>query len=196
MRVQWFLRFAGGWVCALALLPAWAAAPSAEVVATAKAVLQTRDSGGAPFAIVDKLNAQLAVYDGRGRLVGVTAALLGLMPGDEAFAGAAAKLAQGRLPLVERTTPAGRYVSTPGSNLTGERVVWIDYASALAIHRLRPAPPQERRAERLASPTPDDNRITLGCVVVDPAFFDSVVLPLLGRAPGLVYVLRDELPEP
>lgn len=179
-----------------ALMPAEAAAPSEDILSTARAALELRDNGGTPFAVVDKSNAQLAIYDGRGRLVGVTAALLGLMPGERVFADAASKVAQGRLPPSERTTPAGRYASTPGLNLDGERVVWIDYANALAIHRLRPAPAQERRPERLASPSPDDNRITLGCVVVDPAFFDSVVLPLLGRSPGVVYVLRDELPEP
>ena len=138
----------------------------------------------------------MAVSDARGRLIGVTAALLGLMPGDQVSADAARKLTQGLLPPVERTTPGGRYASQPGTNLTGERVVWVDYANALAIHRLRPAPAHERRAERLASPTPADNRITLGCVVVDPAFFDAVVLPALGLGPGVVYVLRDEMPEP
>lgn len=177
-------------------MPAWASAPSADVEAKARSVLHTRDNAGNAFAVVDKRNAQLAVYDTRGRLVGVTAALLGLMPGEREFPGAAIKAAQGRLPPSERTTPAGRYASTPGLNLNGERVVWIDYDNALAIHRLRPAPAEERRPERLASPSPDDNRITHGCVVVDPAFFDNVVLPLLGRSPAAVYVLLDELPEP
>jgi YD repeat-containing protein len=191
-----------GWVlgCVVAV-PAWAAPPptppSADIVAVARTTLRTRDNAGMPVAVVDKRQAQLAVYDARGRLVGVTAALLGLMPGDVASADAARKVAQGLLPAVERTTPGGRYASQPGTNLNGERVVWIDYASALAIHRLRPAPAHERRAERLASPTPADNRITLGCVVVDPAFFDAVVLPTLGHGSGVVYVLRDdELPEP
>lgn len=170
-------------------------AASADIEAMAHELRLAEDSAGRPFAIVDKRNAQLAVYDARGRLVGVSAALLGLMPGDHSAPDAARKLAQGRLGAAERTTPAGRYASVSGVNLNGERVVWFDYAQALAIHRLRPAPPHERRAERLASPTPDDNRITLGCVVVEAAFFDAVVLPLLGRGPGVVYVLRDELPQ-
>jgi hypothetical protein len=175
----------------------WATDVSADVIAAARAPQQTFDHGATPFAVVDKRNAQLTVYDAQGRRVGSTAALLGLMPGEQTFADAAGKAGRGRLPPSERTTPAGRYRTTPGLNLHGERVVWFDYANALAIHRLRPSPPHERRAERLASPSPDDNRITLGCVVVDPAFFDSVVLPLFGSAPGVVLVLRDdELPEP
>jgi hypothetical protein len=186
-----------GFVCgAVTSVPVWAVPPSADITAVADAALQTRDSGGTPFAVVDKRNAQLAVYDMHGRLVGVAPALLGLMPGDQVFEGAASKVARGGLPPSERTTPAGRYMSTPGANLSGERVVWVDYANALAIHRLRPAPPQERRPERLATPSPDDNRITLGCVVVDPAFFDNVVLPLLGHSPGVVYILRDDVTEP
>jgi hypothetical protein len=175
----------------------WAAEPGDEVIAAARAAQQTFEHSATPLAIVDKRNAQLTVYDAHGRLVGSTAALLGLMPGEQTFADAAGKAGQGRLPPSERTTPAGRYVTTPGLNLHGERVVWFDYANALAIHRLRPSPPHERRAERLASPSPQDNRITLGCVVVDPAFFDGVVLPLFGSAPGVVVVLRDdELLEP
>ena len=90
-----------------------------------------------------------------------------------------------------RTTPAGRFVSEPGRNLTGEAIVWVDYTARLAIHRLRPAAAYERRPERLASSTPDDNRITLGCVVVEPAFFDTVVAPTLGTGYGVVYVLPE-----
>jgi hypothetical protein len=195
--VQW-----SAWVCAASVglgvlvLPARAqSAPSADIAAMAGTALRTRDNAGTPFAVVDKRKAQLAVFDARGRLVGVTAALLGLSPGDQAFPDAARKLAQqGRLPWTERTTPAGRYRSMPGNNLAGERVIWFDYDSALAIHRLRPAPAHERRAERLATPSPADNRITLGCVVIDPAFFDAVVLPTLGRSHAVVYVLRDDDP--
>jgi hypothetical protein len=171
-------------------------AASAGVLAMVRTALRTRDHQDTPFAVVDKRHAQLAVFDARGRLLGITAVLLGLAPGDQAFPDGARKVSQGNLPMAERTTPAGRYASMPGTNLAGERVVWFDYPSALAIHRLRPAPAHERRAERLATPSPADNRITLGCVVVDPAFFDAVVLPTLGRARGVVYVLRDDDPQP
>jgi hypothetical protein len=150
-----------------------------------------------PFAVVDKRHAQLAVYDAQGRLAGVAPALLGSAHGERRFPDAVLKTTQGRLPTAERTTPAGHYATLPGVNSKGERVVWFDYANALAIHRLRAAAATERRPERLASPTPDDNRITLGCVVVDAAFFDNVVLPVLGRAPGIVVVLPEAVtPEP
>lgn len=146
-----------------------------------------------PFAIVDKRSATLSVYAADGRLVGRTAALLGLTPGDEEPASARGK-APSALQRHERVTPAGRFEAVPGRNLTGERVVWFDYDANLAIHRLRPAPAGQRRGERLASDKLDERRITLGCVVVDPAFFDEVVLPTLGVGKSLVYILPEREP--
>jgi hypothetical protein len=35
--------------------------------------------------------------------------------------------------------------------------------------------PKERRAERLATPSPLDNRISYGCIKVSAAFFEIVV---------------------
>ncbi|RYF96229.1 MAG: L,D-transpeptidase, partial [Caulobacteraceae bacterium] len=142
---------------------------------------------GRPFAIVDKRTATLSVYAANGHLVGRTAALLGLTPGDSEPASARGK-APSALRTHERVTPAGRFEAIPGRNLTGERVVWFDYNANLAIHRLRPAPASQQRPERLASANLLDRRITLGCVVVDPAFFDRVVLPTLGSGSSLVYI--------
>ncbi len=45
--------------------------------------------------------------------------------------------------------------------------------------------------ERLASPTPDDNRVTHGCINVSPAFYEQVVSPTFARG-GVFYVLPDE----
>lgn len=149
---------------------------------------------GRPFAIVDKRAATLSVYTADGQLLGRTSALLGLAPGDAEVAGSRGKPPSALTPR-ERTTPAGRFTAEPGLNLHGERIVWIDYDASLAIHRLRPAPARERRPQRLASADPRDKRITLGCVVVDPAFFDRVVLPSLGGgAGGLVYILPEREP--
>ena len=74
----------------------------------------------------------------------------------------------------------------------GEDIVWIDYEASLAIHRLRPSAPAERRPQRLASESPGDKRISFGCVVVSPEFFEQVVQPSLGHERGLVYVLPEE----
>jgi hypothetical protein len=148
---------------------------------------------GRPFAIVDKRQATLSVYAADGRLVGRAPALLGLTPGDSEPASARGK-DPSALKLNERVTPAGRFEAQPGRNLSGERIVWFDYEANLAIHRLRPAPASQRRPERLVSANLDERRITLGCVVVDPAFFDEVVLPTLGAGKSLVYILPEREP--
>lgn len=151
------------------------------------------DNQGLPFVIVDKKGARIFVFAADGRLRGASAALLGLTPGDQSVPGIEQR-SVASLRVDERTTPAGRFVSEPGHNLQGEAIVWIDYAAKLAIHRLRPADPKERRAERLGSATPDDNRISIGCVVVPPDFYDAVVAPVLGRSYGVVYVLPETQP--
>ena len=133
------------------------------------------------------------VFDAAGRLSGASNALLGLTPGDTAVADIAQRRPASLMPH-ERSTPAGRFESQPGHNDKGEAIVWVDYAASLAIHRLRPAAASERRAERLASATPDDNRISLGCIVVPVAFYEAVVEPSLGRQRGVVYVLPETRP--
>ena len=148
------------------------------------------DARDQPFAVVDKRSAQLFVFDSHGRLVGAASALLGLAKGDSSAPGVGQRAASFIAPQ-ERTTPAGRFDAEPGHNLQREAIVWVDYAAAVAIHRLRPAPAAQRRPDRLASTAADERRITLGCIVVDPAFYDTVVAPTLGSRRGVVYVLPD-----
>jgi hypothetical protein len=152
--------------------------------------LQSADNRSLPFAIVDKKAARIFVFESDGQLRGASPALLGLSPGDGGLVSLVNRLVTS-LALDERTTPAGRFVSEPGHNLNGEAIVWIDYAAKLAIHRLRPADPRERRAERLASSTADDNRISFGCVIVPVSFYESVIAPSLGKSQGVVYVLPE-----
>ena len=176
------------------IVAAWSVVASAPATAQGMARPVADDArDGRPFAIVDKRLATLSVYAADGSLIGRTPALLGLTPGDAEAPSSRGKPPDALAPH-ERVTPAGRFEAQPGRNLHGERIVWIDYEASLAIHRLRPAPARERRAERLASANPLDHRITLGCVVVDPAFFDRVVLPTLGSGAGLVYILPEREP--
>lgn len=162
---------------------------SADARALADWAFDTRNPLGKPFAVVDKKDARLYIFHANGQLAGATAALLGQTPGDTSVPGVGTRVSS--LGLHERTTPAGRFDSEPGRNHRGEAIVWFDYDAALAIHRLRPAAASQRRPERLASSTPEDNRISLGCVVVEPAFYDSVVAATLGRQRGVVYVLPE-----
>jgi hypothetical protein len=166
---------------------------SADARQALRWVVDAHDNEGLPFVIVDKKGGRVFVFEGTGQLRGASAALTGLAPGDHSVPGMAQR-SVASLRDYERTTPAGRFVSEPGHNLQGEAIVWIDYAAKLAIHRLRPAPPAERRAERLASETPDDNRISMGCVVVPVSFYESVVGPVLGKSRSIVYVLPETQP--
>lgn len=166
---------------------------SADARYVARWAVDSKDNQKLPFVIVDKRDARIFVFEPGGRMRGTSPVLLGLAPGDQALPGLD-KRDLARLEPQARTTPAGRFVSEPGRNLQGEDVVWVDYDAALAIHRLRPSPASERRAERLASAGPEDNRISLGCVVVPVAFYENVVRPALGRSYGVIYVLPETRP--
>lgn len=157
-------------------------------------ILESADHRGLPFAIVDKKDARIYVFDAGGQLSGVSAALLGQATGDSSAPGVGEHTQAGNIPFHERTTPSGRFVSKPGRNLGGDHVVWVDYAAAFSIHRVRPGAGQLRREARLASATPHDNRASLGCVVVPETFYSDVVQPLLGRNRGVIYVLPEERP--
>jgi len=164
--------------------------------AFAQRVLSASDHAGMPFAIVDKQEAMLWVFQADGRLAGATPVLLGSTPGDHALPGVGERTQAGRLLAADKTTPAGRFVSMPGHNSSGEAVVWIDHADALAIHRVRAGATQAARLQRLASSRPQDRRVSAGCVVVPVAFYTAVVEPLLGRSSAVIYVLAEELPVP
>ena len=163
---------------------------AADVRQTAQQALHSGDASGKPFAVVDKKQARIYVFDAEGRLAGTAPVLLGLAKGDGSAPGVASRISTG-IPANERTTPAGRFEAEPGHNIKGEAIVWVDYAAAIAIHRLRPAPAAERRPQRLASDKPEDRRISLGCIVVAPEFYDAVIATTLGRQRGVVYVLPD-----
>jgi hypothetical protein len=46
----------------------------------------------------------------------------------------------------------------------------------------------------MASASPEDNRISLGCVVVPVAFYENTVSPLLGKSRSVVYILPETRP--
>ena len=186
-------RGLAGWLSAALMsvaVPAAAAGAAGAAHDLARRIHAAADHGQRPYAIVDKQQARIFVFDAGGKLLGDSAVLLGAARGDSSPADIAQRTPASLRPH-ERITPAGRFESEPGHNDRGEAIVWIDYEASLALHRLRPSPAHERRAQRLASATPDDNRISLGCVIVPVAFYDTVVAPLLGRRRGVVYVLPE-----
>lgn len=164
-----------------------------DVTQAATWAVHMADNGMLPFAIIDKRRAQVYVFAPGGRLLGSSPVLLGFAAGDLSATGIGHKSIDQILPQ-ERTTPAGRFVSTPGRNALGDDVVWVDYAAAVSMHRVRESEPRERRLERLATPTPADNRISWGCINVPVAFFEQTVWPQLGHNGAIVYVLPEHRP--
>jgi hypothetical protein len=180
-------------LCALAA--AWAgfaaAAPvPVDAASMAEWIASTGDHRGRPFGIVDKKGARFYVFAADGRLAGETAVLLGSARGDHSVPGIG-DLPPAEIPAADRTTPAGRFASAPGKNLTGEDVVWFDHGAGLAIHRLRANAAHAGRLQRLGSGRPETRRVSAGCVVVPVAFYDTVVHPVLGRARGVLYVMPE-----
>ena len=166
--------------------------PSAQALHVAGWVASSGDNAGQPFVIIDKHAARVFVFDRGARLLGATSALLGLALGDRSAPGIGQKKLSAVLPS-ERTTPAGRYPASLARSLSGDEILWIDYDSAIALHRVIASVAAERRLQRLASLLPADRRITYGCINVPVSFFDKVVLPAFRSSSGVVYVLPEVL---
>jgi hypothetical protein len=162
---------------------------SPTVIELAGWVVAAQDSQGYPFAIIDKAAAQILVFGGDGRLRGAAPALFGSAIGDHAAPGIAG-LALRDIPGGDRTTPAGRFVGGFGPSTDAGRVLWVDYDSAISMHPTATGVPAEKRAERLASPSPDDNRVTHGCINVSPEFYEQIILATFDRG-GVFYILPD-----
>lgn len=153
-------------------------------------VVNSGNQQGMPFALIDKTAAQLHLFDAKGALHASSPVLLGLAQGDYSVPGIGERK-MSEILAHERTTPAGRFVSEPGRNLQGHDIVWIEYDTAVSLHRVRSSNAAERRLQRLASSTAADNRISYGCVNVPVAFYDRYIVPYWGQQSGVIYVLPD-----
>ena len=135
--------------------------------------------------MVDKVNARLFVFDAAGALRGASTVLLGLARGDHTVPGIGARKLSSIQPQ-ERTTPAGRFVAALDRSLAGEEILWIDYDSGVALHRVIATVPKERRLQRLESSLPLDRRITFGCINVPVKFYETVVSAAFTGTSGIV----------
>jgi len=157
-------------------------------------IAASRDNRGLPYVIIDKVDASLILFDGKGAEIGRTPVLVGIAVGDDATPGVGSKNLS-EIGPAEKTTPAGRFLAKFGPAAGGQRVLWVDYATSVAIHPIpTPGKKSERRRERMLSPTPDDNRITFGCINVPSAFYARLLSPMYRGKGGYVYVLPDSKP--
>lgn len=167
--------------------------PSPDAREVANWVVRSADNQNLPFIVIDKVQARVYVFHADGRLRGVTPALMGLAIGDHTVPG----IGQRKLSSIrpeERTTPAGRFMASLDRDIHGVEVLWVDYDSSLSLHRVVPGTPKERRAQRLASASAADKRITFGCINVPVRFYEQVVSPAFKGTYGVVYVLPETRP--
>ena len=177
---------------------------SADARRVADWVVGSGDNHRLPFAIVDKIDFRIFLFDATGTLLGTAPVLLGLAWGDDS------PLGIGNRPLsqiapAERITPAGRFVAGIGLNLAGQDILWVDYAAAISVHRAtdtKAGLTANGRLARLASATTLDNRISHGCINVSADFFEGSIRPAFAGTRGIVYVMPetrsilDEFPIP
>ena len=167
---------------------------SAAATRVADWIAASGDNGPLPYIIIDKPNAALFLFDAKGKLLGTAPVLIGVAVGDEATPGVGSKnLAE--IGPAEKTTPAGRFLAKFGLAAGKQKVLWVDYATSVALHGIPPgATKKERRRQRMLSPTSEDNRITFGCINVPDAFYSKSVAPRFQRKGGYVYILPDTKP--
>jgi hypothetical protein len=160
---------------------------------TADWVVASRDNLNMPFGIVDKVNAKVYVFSADGQLKGAAPVLLGMGKGDDVAPGIS-DMRMSQIPPEDRTTPAGRFLTAMGRNSHGKEILWLDYKNAISMHPVVTSIPEQRRPQRLASPSPLDNRISYGCINVPPEFFTDVIHRLFAGTVGVVYVMPETKP--
>lgn len=163
---------------------------SPEVQATAQWIANSKDNVKLPFIIVDKTNAQVYAFTPYAQLKATAPILLGAGVGDKVLVAPDAPMSA--IPPQKRITPAGRYVSKLAIDPHANHVILsIDPHNLISLHIVAPGTPAQRRAERLASVTSSDNRVSFGCINVPPGFFNMVVDPDFRPGQGIVYILPE-----
>ncbi|MGH8030067.1 MAG: hypothetical protein ACREO3_09045, partial [Arenimonas sp.] len=162
-----------------------------EVQSVARWVGSSRDNGGMPFLMVDKANAQVYVFNPAGNLTATAPVLLGMGKGDRMLVPNSAPMSA--IPPQKRITPAGRYMSRLALDSHGKEILVIDYDASLSLHPIVKGTPAEHRAQRMASATSEDNRVSFGCINVPVAFYSTVVSPAFNNKMGVVYILPETL---
>jgi len=167
--------------------------PSPEAAKLINWVVASRDNGDRPFNVIDKVAAELFVFDPATRTRRHAPVLIGIAKGDSSMPGIG-DLELARIPVSERTTPAGRFLAEFGPALDHEPVLWVDEPNAVSLHAVVTSNPREHRLARLQSATPDDNRITFGCINVDADFYAKYIESQFRDGGGVVYILPEARP--
>lgn len=156
-------------------------------------VAESSDNGELPYIVIDKDAGAMFLLDADGEMLGEAPVLIGVARGDDASPGIGSKKLS-EIGPAEKTTPAGRFLAKYGWAAGNKKVLWVDYATSVALHAVVTGNKKERRVERLETSTAEDNRITFGCINVPTEFYEESVRPLFEETGGIVYVLPDTKP--
>jgi hypothetical protein len=165
---------------------------SPEVQRVVRWIRDSHDNANMPYLLVDKVNAQVLVFDGTGQFKATAPALLGMGTGDRLLV--ANNTPMSAMSPDKRITPAGRYLSRLAIDSHGKELLVIDYDASISLHPVVKGTPAEHRAERLASATAQDNRISFGCINVPVPFYSNTVSPTFANKMGVVYILPETSP--
>jgi hypothetical protein len=166
--------------------------PSQSVAQVSRWVTTSGDNTDLPFIIIDKLGARIFAFDTQGQSLGDAAVLVGITRGDDSAPGVGNRPLY-KIPVDQRTTPAGRFVARMGPAKHHPPVLWVSYADAISLHPVVTANRKEHRLQRIKSDALDDHRISFGCINVPATFYAKVVRPLfkVKGAGAVVYILPD-----
>jgi len=154
-------------------------------------VLQNTDNKGLPFSVADKQEGAVYFFDSEGNLTLKTPALFGRVIADYTSDEILAKDTH-KISDKEKITPAGRFETYNKTSTDGNGLVAIYRVGAytdLAFHKVYLKAPEERRLDRLASKTGNDNRISHGCINL-PTKVAETMIPKLKNG-HVTYILPE-----
>jgi hypothetical protein len=154
-------------------------------------VADSRDNGQHSFVVIDKQGAKVFLFDRDAHLKASAPTVIGSAIGDDTYPGVGDKPLSALLPE-ERTTPAGRFVAEVGETASRhEDVVWVDYDAAVSMHRIIKVP---ERLKAIATPGPEDNRLSNGCINLPDSFYEQALRPAVDHGGVIVYILPETRP--
>lgn len=131
-----------------------------------------------PIVIVDKQMGLTYMIDANGVLAGKSASLTGKTKGDFRSEEAKKTASVESIAEKDKVTEAGMFEGALKKSEDYGRVITLQEFNnySVALHQTYLKKPAERRQERLESATPEDNRISFGCINVPNEFMQNVVL--------------------
>ena len=142
------------------------------------------------FMVADKPNGMLHIFKEDGSHFISDATLYGKDKGD-------VMEAKSSLEGGAKITPSGKYTmkESPAEYAGGTSLILVeskDYSGYIAVHAADVSTPSERRLQRLETSTPDDNRISYGCINTKHETFINEIKPNISKLDGgMIFVLPD-----